>query len=252
VTCTSALELIEPYIDGELDANQAAAIAVHLETCDSCTAVNSRLQNLRAGIRAQAPYYTAPAHLEHRIRTGLRQAADRERPPQRFTKPWLAIAASILLAVSLGLNVKLFQSLNSSRDNISQQVLSSHVRSLMGTHLVDVPSSDQHTVKPWFNGKLDFSPDVKDLTSRGYKLIGGRLEYLNNRSVAALVYQRRQHVINLFVWPATGSRDGDGTFRWNGYNGVRWTNAGMNYWAVSDLNSAELQQFANLYRNSPK
>jgi anti-sigma factor RsiW len=249
VTCTSALELIEPYIDGELDANQTAAVAVHLETCNSCTAVNSRLQNLRTAIRAQAPYYTAPAHLQQRIRTGLRQAADRERPPQWFAKPWLAIAASILLAVSLGWNLALFRSLNSSRDNISQEVLSSHVRSLMGTHLLDVPSSDQHTVKPWFNGKLDFSPDVKDLASQGFKLIGGRLEYLNNRSVAVLVYQRRQHVINLFVWPATGSGDGDRTFRWNGYNGISWTKAGMTYWAVSDLNSTELQQFANLYRN---
>jgi anti-sigma factor RsiW len=160
----------------------------------------------------------------------------------------MAIAASILLAVSLAWNFTLFQSRGAGLDMIAQNVLSSHVRSLIGTHLLDVPSSDQHTVKPWFNGKLDFSPDVKDFTSQGFPLIGGRIEYLVDRPVAALVYRRRQHVVNLFTWPSLSSVNHEAELTQRGYNLVHWNRASMTYWAVSDLRISELQQFANLYQ----
>jgi anti-sigma factor RsiW len=135
-------------------------------------------------------------------------------------------------------------------DHITQEIISGHVRSLMADHLTDVASSDQHTVKPWFNGKLDFSPPVKDLSDHGFPLVGGRLDYLENRPVAALVYRHRKHFINLFIWPsAHGSDIGKKTLASDGYNLIHWEESGMVYWAVSDLNIGELQEFAQLIQN---
>ena len=143
--------------------------------------------------------------------------------------------------------IALFPSRTSSADLIAQDVLSSHLRSLIGAHLLDVPSSDQHTVKPWFNGKLDFSPEVRDFTAQGYPLIGGRIDYARGRPVAALVYQRRKHVINVFTGPSAAA-DGGAELDHNGYHVVHWNISGMTWWAVSDLNAGELRQFVDLYR----
>ena len=158
----------------------------------------------------------------------------------------LAIAASILLCVSAGWNLALLRSRTPERDVLAENLLSSHVRSLIGTHLVDIPSSDQHTVKPWFNGKLDFSPDVKNLTSQGFPLLGGRIEYISERHVAALVYGRRKHIINLFTWPA-GTAPGVRSWSRQGYNMVHWKKGEMDYWAIADITLAELEQFRDLY-----
>lgn len=132
---------------------------------------------------------------------------------------------------------------------LANEVLSSHVRSLMANHLADISSSDQHTVKPWFAGKLDFSPPVEDFAKQGFPLIGGRLDYLENRPVAALVYERRKHLINLFVWPGSESDVPTKTVSRQGYNLIHWTQSHMTYWVASDLDKSELQEFIQLVQN---
>jgi anti-sigma factor RsiW len=243
-------ELIEAYMDEELDPSLKAAVEEHLSTCHDCSDALARLREQKAGIKLAAPYYTAPVSLERALRGALaRAAADEARPNRRETNwRWLAIAASILLALSLAWNLTRLRPGIAERDLVAQGVLSDHIRSLMGEHLLDVPSTDQHTVKPWFAGKLDFSPDVRDLAADGFPLVGGRLDYLMNRTVAALVFRRRQHVINLFTWPSDSAATAEDHFSQNGYNVVRWTHGGMTYWAVSDLGLSELEQFRDLYR----
>ena len=159
-------------------------------------------------------------------------------------------ALAIAFVTFLGV-LTLFRPANNSEDLIAKEMVSAHIRSMMvgDPHLVDVPSTDQHTVKPWFEGKLDFSPSVVDLGQQGFTLIGGRLDYAGGRAVAAIVYKRRQHVINLFVYPETAQTNGE-TLTKQGFNIVRWNKAGMTFWAVSDLNAGELQQFSELLKNS--
>jgi anti-sigma factor RsiW len=246
MTCVPAKSLLESYLDDELDAAQTAQVAEHLASCSSCAGVHAQLLELRGAIRTHAPYYRAPDGLRDRIQVSVRRADRQDRRAAPFWR-WMAIAAAILLAVSVAWNIALFRSRTSSADLIAQDVLSSHVRSLMSTHLLDVPSSDQHTVKPWFNGKLDFSPEVRDFASQGFPLIGGRIDYARGRPVAALVYQRRKHIINVFTWPSAAA-DGGAELDQNGYHVVHWNTSGMTWWAVSDLNAGELRQFVGLYR----
>lgn len=244
MTCAEANSLLEPYLDDELDVAQKAEVAGHLASCASCAGRHAQLLELRTAIRTHAPYYRAPAGLRERVRFSVRQSARPAAGPWR----WIAIAAAILLTVSAAWNIALFRARPSSAGLIAQNILSSHVRSLMGAHLLDVPSSDQHTVKPWFNGKLDFSPDVRDFAAQGYPLIGGRMDYIDGHPAAALVFQRRKHIVNVFTWPSNAP-DGDAGLSRNGYQIVHWSRGGMTYWAVSDLNSGELSQFAALYRH---
>jgi anti-sigma factor RsiW len=204
------------------------ALAEHVSTCLSCLIGNN------------ATYYEAPPGLEKSILRNLR----RDGAGRTYWR-WAAIAASVLLAVSIATNIELFQSRVSQQQLVAEAVLSAHLRSLTDTHLVDVPSSDQHTVKPWFNGKLDFSPRVE--TIQGFPLLGGRLEYLDARPVAALIYGRSKHIINLFTWPTSEAGPERSQTR-NGYHMQSWFDNGMTFWAVSDLNEGELRTFVSLYR----
>lgn len=193
-------------------------------------------------IRDHARYYEAPPGLEQEIRASLQ----RESAP-RNTWRLFAIAATLFLIASLALNVALLRSRSDHEQLLAASVLSAHLRSLASEHLFDVPSSDRHTVKPWFNGRLDFSPTVKDI--EGFPLLGGRIEYFEGRSAAALVYGRQKHIVNLFTWPSTAPAAPSAQTR-NGYHLQTWTSGEMTYWAVSDLNETELRQFVSLYRQN--
>ena len=245
-------ELADAYVDGELDIAGSLEFEAHLRDCENCKALVERQQSVRDAVRSHAPYFRAPESLEKTMRNSLHRENGVSSPaasPRRwlFVRPELAVAAGILGVIACGLI--LWQLLRPSpMQAVAQQVVGSHVRSLMADHLVDVPSSDQHTVKPWFNGKLDFAPAVKDLTSSGFPLIGGRLDYVDGHSAAVLVYKRRQHTINLLEWPSAGADSDLRAFTLRGFQLLHWTRSHMSYWAVSDLNEGELRQFAQLQR----
>ena len=242
MTCSSARPLMEAHMDDELDPNGQSVLREHLEHCAACRAAQARLLRLREGIRGQALYFRAPESLRRRVLGSLRREPAR---PERWK--WLAVAASVALAVSLGANVFLSRANQTeSYGLLARDVVSDHVRSMLSNHTIDVASSDRHTVKPWFSDKLDFSPDVRDLASQGFPLAGGRVDYLDGRRVAALVFHRAKHTIDMFTWPS-GAPVSVAVSQ-NGLNIVAWTKGGMAYWAVSDLNAGEMNEFARLYR----
>ena len=179
--CASSRHLLELHLDGELSASESAEIQEHVENCVSCGGLYQRLERLQTDIRTQVIRHRAPAQLQQSIQAALRKAAASEPQGRPSRRNWMAVAASVLLVASMAWNVVSLRSHDSARDILAQGLLSSHLRSLIGTHLLDVPSSDQHTVKPWFNGKLNFSPDVKDFVSQGFRLVGGRIEYLDDK-----------------------------------------------------------------------
>ncbi len=238
MNCHEAGALLDAYVDREVEPERAGLLEAHLDACPACRRRVEDLERLGSLVRS-APYHTAPAALRTRV-AGMRW---RWRLPQR-----LAVAAALLAAVSLGglLAVRALRAgrVASASASVAEAVADGHVRALMGDHLLDVRSTDQHTVKPWFLGKIDFSPQVDDLAAIGFPLIGGRLDYIDGRPAAALVYQRRQHVINLFVWPAGPDGEPAGARSIRGYQIRHWTRNGLAFWAVSDLNDFDLGQFA--------
>ncbi|HZS17690.1 MAG TPA: anti-sigma factor [Candidatus Udaeobacter sp.] len=237
-------ELIHPYVDGELDLLAARETEQHLRNCPECRGIENALRDLRQTVANSQPAYRAPSRLRRNVRAALRREAQTAKTGFNFW-PVLATGAACALAI---LGVFFFQTTRGSRSNtVVDEVIANHVRSLLAAHLVDVSSSDQHTVKPWFDGKIDFAPEVRDLSRDGFPLIGGRLDYLDGRTVVSLVYYRNKHPINVFIMPATRDRDGPpSAITRRGYNVLSWTHAGMKYWAVSDLNQPELRRLAEL------
>ena len=245
MSCRETQNLLHGYADGELDLVNSLQVERHLRDCPACARERESQQALRSALRTGSLYFHAPAGLRKRVRSGVRAEAKGEAKPGLWSWRWPVAAGSLALIAILIFGLVLVRPRPAREELLAQEVVSGHVRSLMASHLTDVPSTDQHTVKPWFDGKLDFSPQVTDLSAQGFPLVGGRLDYVGARPVAALVYQRRQHFINLFTWPeAAGSGGGNKMASRQGYNLIYWHRAGMAYWAVSDLNLSELQEFA--------
>jgi anti-sigma factor RsiW len=238
--CDEAKPLLDAYLDRELEGADAARVAGHLETCGSCrrhleerAALSRLLQRL--------PYHDAPTRLVTTV-GGTRASVIR----RHYMRSWAAVAAAVVVFVSGAFGVQTWQTARAT-SALADVIVARHVDVLASQRLIDVPSSDQHTVKPWFQGKLDFSPPVPDLSPAGFALAGGRVDRIGERPVAALVYKRRLHVINVFIWPApdrTRARDAR-TIR--GFHERHWTRGGMSIWAVSDVNDEDLDQFVRAF-----
>jgi anti-sigma factor RsiW len=242
-------DLLHGYVDGELDLVRTLDIDRHLRDCSACAGLHAHQQALRSALRGGAPYFTPPEPLEQRVRAAVRRVSGADTRTWWWSWRWLSLGAAMACVAVVLWGVVPPSMKPSAPDHALQELVASHVRSLMVDHLTDVTSSDSHTVKPWFEGKIDFSPPVPELTAQGFRLVGGRLEYLGERPVAALVYQRREHVINLFAWPAQPEGGGDATVvTRQGYRLAHCYVSGMNYWAVSNLNQRELQEFVRAVR----
>jgi anti-sigma factor RsiW len=248
--CPEAQDVIHAYFDGELDLVKTLEFERHIHDCQNCSRAHKALVATRSSLRGAGLYFKAPLGLEERIRADIRKArGEPERRPVSFTWRWMAMAASVAF-IAVALWAMLHAPGVSQEKQWAQEVRSSHVRSLMGTHLVDVESSDQHTVKPWFDGRLDFAPDVRDFKAQSFPLVGGRLDYLADRPVAALVYRHDKHFINLFIWPTPNEADRSETeSAEQGYSVIHWIRGGMIYWAISDMSDQTLRRFADLYRD---
>ena len=271
MNCEETTKLMDGYLDGELDPITSQTIEQHLRECYNCDQAYKTQRLLIRAIGNATPYYKAPSQLRERIQSSLRKEMAEQsngsgslpvdhRPliakEQAESRSilfgtswnWLALAAAIVFAAVIGWNVLPRLQRPDTGQFLAAQLIASHVRSLMANHLTDVASSDQHTVKPWLDAKLDFAPTVTDLSNEGFPLIGGRLDYLDNRAVAALIYQRRKHFINLFVWPAAPNETRTPkTITRQGYQLLHWIQSDLNYWAVSDINEKELQEFKQLF-----
>jgi anti-sigma factor RsiW len=269
MNCQEIADLMDGYLDGELDALTSQKIEQHLRGCHKCEEAFEAHTALAHAITQTAPYYKANTELRKRIQSSLQDAIgakaadagarageglisriESERRSVRFERPWnwLALAAAIILAAIIGSSLLPRLQQHGSDQFLATQLIASHVRSLMADHLTDVGSSDQHTVKPWLDAKLDFAAPVADLSGEGFPLIGGRLDYLDNRPVAALVYQRRKHFVNLFIWPATpGASEAQKTMTRQGYHLLHWADADFNYWLVSDVSDSDLETFKEAF-----
>ena len=263
--CALLRQQFHPYMDGELDAPTVAKVDNHLRACAACSRVYRDGIDMRRAIKRHATYYTAGARLREQIEGSVRLT---KRPAQPSAANWLLFPAGWVGAASAAARFVLDTSRRSvsapvfactvmllgaatfyrvapnEQDHLPQEIVSSHVRSLISTRTTDIASADEVTLKPWFDGKLDFSPPVTDLHAKGFTLVGGRLDYLKDRRVAALVYTRDGHVINLYAWPVGAHDAATQTLSRHGYNLVNWTQSGMFFCAVSDISKAELAHLA--------
>jgi anti-sigma factor RsiW len=245
MNCVESRKLLHAHADGELDLTNSLELEHHFNGCTACAAERQAVQSLKTALRQSSLHYNAPASLRSEVCRIARAPSSGARP--RLLQSLLFWKSLAFGTTALALLALLIRPGFSEPDRLVDEVVSSHVRSLMADHLTDVASSDQHTVKPWFNGKLDFAPSVKDFAAQGYPLTGGRLDYLEGHSVAALVYRHNQHLINVFVWPAGNSGTGKTSVEHRrGYSVIRCEGGGLRYCLVSDLNQEELAKLASL------
>jgi anti-sigma factor RsiW len=252
VSCDLTQSILHGYIDGELDAARAADFERHLVSCSECVAALEAQETLRASLQRVGLYERAPLTLRQKVRADLGGPAAVPIPIASKSRVlswrWLAVAAAFLFAAFLGW--RLIPGLRGNPEAIyASAIVDAHLRSLQPGHLEDVISTDQHTVKPWFDGKLDFAPPVQDFASEGFPLQGGRLDAVHGRIVAVLVYARRKHLINVFIWPTTDRDNRAQSGSQLGYHWVDWRKGGMELCAVSDVNPADLDALRQLLTN---
>jgi anti-sigma factor (TIGR02949 family) len=244
--CELSHTLLHGYLDGELDAGGATNFERHLESCPQCSEILAKEQSLRESLQRSQLYERAPANLHHQVRSSLPALAPASAP--RFKAWfWLAMASAALLLALLGWQSLSLQSRHSQQSAFASAVIDAHLRSLQPGHLTDVESTDQHTVKPWFDGRLDFAPPVRDFASEGFPLTGGRLDVVDGKTVAALVYGRRKHFVNVFVWKADNAKPWAGSGTEQGYQWLAWRSADLYFCAVSDTAPADLEQLKQLF-----
>jgi anti-sigma factor RsiW len=247
VTCELSRTTLHGYIDGELDAVRAAEFERHLQSCAQCQAISEQMESLRAELRGSNLYEHAPARLREQIHVQLLEASGEKRENASWRR-WFLVPAFGVAAMAIAFWLALFlvqPHLHSAQ--IAAELVDAHVRSLQPGHLTDVLSTDQHTVKPWFDGKLDFIPPVADYSEKGFSLTGGRLDVVDGHNVAVLVYARAKHVVNVFVWPARSTETtADSSGSRQGYNWILWHSGDMRFCIVSDAAPASLSQLKDL------
>jgi len=248
VNCNGLRELLHPYFDGELDADRAAACEAHLRDCPDCSQALEEQRAVRAALADESFRYRPSPELRDRLTSQLAApvAADYRKSAWRVA---IIGTVAVVAGVAAAYLVAILPRNNSGDDPLVREVVSAHARSLLAEHLLDEKSSDRHTVKPWFQGRLDFSPPVPDLHEQDFTLAGGRLDYLDDHPVAALVYHRRLHVINLFVWPTDADDSAPQEASRRGFQLLHWTRGRLNFWAVSDVNAQDLREFARLVQD---
>ena len=249
MSCELTESVLHGYIDGELDAARAADFERHLLSCSQCTSALETQETLRASIQQAGLYERAPEALRRKMEAQYRAPVPvvvaPVRPRVRPTQ-WLALAAALILAFFIGVRLLPGPTGRGGQTELASSIVDAHLRSLQPGHLVDVVSTDQHTVKPWFDGKVDFAPPVRDLASDGFPLQGGRLDIVKGRQVAVLVYGRRKHVVNVFIWPTTDPDMAPQSGSQLGYNWINWRKGGMEMSAVSDVSAPDLSELHKL------
>jgi anti-sigma factor RsiW len=240
--CVDQELLLGGLVDGELDAANTALVEAHVARCQGCSEELERLHAVRDLLHADGVRHSAPDALKSRIRS-LPELSDKRAPLGHRLPGWLAPGIAGALAASLA--VVSFTGPLQQQSVMDEQIISGHVRSLQPGHLIDVQTSNQHVVKPWFNGRIDFAPPVPDLADQGFPLVGGRLDSIDGKTVPAIVYRRRLHTVNLFVWPADNAAGR--AFVKDGFAVTEWSRNGLRFAAVSDISAAELRQFENLF-----
>jgi anti-sigma factor RsiW len=248
MNCELSQSTVHGYFDGELDAVRSAEFERHLNSCAECQAKLRGIESLRQELQESDLFESASPQLRERISREIGKQTNRGHstavPLRRLlVLPTLGAvgAAAAMLVIFM-----MFQS-HSQSTRITAELIDAHIRSLQPGHLTDVLSTDQHTVKPWFDGKLDFIPPVTDFSQQGFPLVGGRLDIVDGHNVAALVYARRKHFINLFVWPyheRSASLAASGSHQ--GYNWLKWRSGDMQFCLISDASSTDLRELKEL------
>jgi anti-sigma factor RsiW len=251
MTCDEAEILLHALIDGELDAGHAHEVEAHVAQCPRCAASLAAYRQMSQAIASADLRYKAPQGLRLRVEAALPKATVTAAPSRRAVLRGFALGSGVSAIAATGLFAIVLR--DDDQGRINSEIVSAHLRSLQAGHLTDVLSTDQHTVKPWFNGRLDVAPPVIDLTAQGFTLIGGRLDYVDARPIGAVVYKRRAHVINLFVAQTASTQHREPrTETLQGFNIRTWSDRGLNFWAISDIGADELAEFSEKFETAAR